>query len=219
MSKAASPSIAAGKAHNRDLLMVSISRFYTNKGMVQKILPIVNGASRVSLRLIDWFVTNYAKRHNVVLVHVVDGHPLHFNVYTSYRAQLKAYSKQQFDPFRRRDRIDFYYDREKCVETTIGQLNFFRWMLQNQLVEYVDEHFEDIEAEMLRACPPLLSAPSDDFDARDARPPPALDMTSSSKPSALRTLSHAKPKPQPCAREVRRSNVNAATPPRTILFD
>lgn len=140
-----------GKSHNRDLLMVSISKFYTNKNSIQKILPIVSGASRISLRLVDWFVTNYAKRHNVTIVNVIDGHSVHFNVYASYRAQLKAYSKQQFDPFRRRDRIDFYYERNQFVETTIGQLNFFRWMLHNTLIEYIDENFEAVEAEMLKS--------------------------------------------------------------------
>lgn len=118
---------------------------------MQRVLPIISGTAKVSLRLIDWFVTNYTKRHNVTLVQQVNGHPVHFNVYASYRAQLKAYSKQQFDPFRRRDRIDFYYDRREFVETTIGQLNFFRWILQNSLLEYIEEHLEDIEAEMLQA--------------------------------------------------------------------
>ena len=143
--------MSVGKTHNRDLLMVSISKFYTNKSSVQKILPIVSGSSRISLRLVDWFVTNYAKRHNVILISDTDKHAVHFNVYTSYRAQLKAYSKQQFDPFRRRDRIDFYYDRHQFVETTIGQLNFFRWMLQNSLIEYIDERFDQIEMEMLKS--------------------------------------------------------------------
>ncbi len=131
--------------------MVSISKFYTNKNTMHRILPIVNGASRVSLRLVDWFVTNYAKRYNIIIVQETESHPLHFNVYASYRAQLKAYSKQQFDPFRRRDRIDFYYERAQFLETTIGQLNFFRWMLQNKLLDYIDEHFEAIENEMLSA--------------------------------------------------------------------
>jgi hypothetical protein len=129
--------------------MVSISKFYSIKSNIQKILPIVTGSSRISLRLVDWFVTNYAKRYNVSILEV-DGATTYFNVYTSYRAQLKAYSKQQFDPFRRRDRIDFYYDRHQFVETTIGQLNFFRWMLQNNILEYIDANFAPIESEMLK---------------------------------------------------------------------
>jgi hypothetical protein len=64
---------------------------------------------------------------------------------------LKAFKKIQFDPFRRRERIDFYYnDKEEYIETTIGQLNFFRWFLENNILDYVELHANDIEEDMLR---------------------------------------------------------------------
>ena len=76
---------------------------------------------------------------------------IHFNVYLSYRSQLKAYSKQLFDPFRRRDRIIFYYENDnKSIETTIGQLNFFRWVLQNDILQYINQNLKDIEKDMVR---------------------------------------------------------------------
>jgi hypothetical protein len=149
----------------RSLLVVSLSRFYAVPANMARALPYLNGSSQVSLRLIDWFVTNYSKKHNVVLVRkegdVACGH---FNVYLSYRSQLKAYSKQQFDPFRRRDRISYFYERDHSIETTVGQLNFFRWMLQNQVLEYVTEHAAEIEKDMVQASsattPPSSSASS-----------------------------------------------------------
>jgi hypothetical protein len=61
---------------------------------------------------------------------------------------LKAFKKIKFDPFRRRERIDFYYDENNFVETTIGQLNFFRWFVENDLLSYVKEHYNDIEQDM-----------------------------------------------------------------------
>jgi hypothetical protein len=99
-------------------------------------------------------VTNYAKTHNVVIQSPVASLPL--NVYRQYRMQLKAYSKQQFDPFRRRDRILFHFGSEN-LETTVGQLNFFRWMIENRIMEYVEAHMDAIEADMIastqhRAC-------------------------------------------------------------------
>ena len=30
-------------------------------------LPIINGESKISLRLIDWFVTNYSKKHFTII--------------------------------------------------------------------------------------------------------------------------------------------------------
>jgi hypothetical protein len=112
-------------------------------------MPFITCTSGVSLRLIDWFVTNYAKKHNIILTKYSGHNVVHFNVYLSYRAQLKAYSKQQFDPFRRRDRVVFYYDRNSSVETTIGQLNFFRWMLQHEILDFVTSNAPAIERDML----------------------------------------------------------------------
>lgn len=138
--------------NSKDLLMVSLSNFYNNKGNIGRIIPIIAPASsnRVSLRLIDWFVTNYSKKNNVIIRRKEKDHIVHFNVYLSYRSQLKAYSKQLFDSFRRRDRITFYYDMGKSIETTIGQLNMFRWILQNSILEYIEEHLSEIEADMIK---------------------------------------------------------------------
>ncbi len=138
-------------SHTNDILMVSLSRYYSQKNHMARILPYITCQSGVSLRLIDWFVTNYAKKNNTIITRQVSNNVVHFNVYLSYRAQLKAYSKQQFDPFRRRDRVMFYYDRNKSVETTVGQLNFFRWMLQNDVMEHVMANVVAIEADMVAA--------------------------------------------------------------------
>lgn len=133
----------------RELLMVALSRFYGEQEHIRRVLPFINCTSGISLRLIDWFVTNYAKKYNTVLTRPPPLPPL--NVFHSYRAQLKAYSKQQFDPFRRRDRVLFHYESDRTVETTIGQLNFFRWMLQNSVLDFVTAHAADIERDMLIA--------------------------------------------------------------------
>ena len=136
---------------SKDLLMVSLSKFYNTKSNVIKILPILDGNSALSLRLIDWFVTNYSKKNNNVITRQVNNNVFHFNVYLSYRSQLKAYSKQLFDPFRRRERITFVYDQlnKKSIETTIGQLNFFRWVVQNDILEYMQDHIKEIEDDMV----------------------------------------------------------------------
>lgn len=134
--------------NSKDLLMLSLSKYYT-KNTINKILPIIEGESNISLRLIDWFVTNYSKKYNTVVTKIQSNNIIHFNVYLSYRSQLKAYSKQSFDPFRRRDRITFFYDKENSIETTIGQLNFFRWIIQNDILDYIVHNLKDIEADMI----------------------------------------------------------------------
>lgn len=146
MDKAAKKKIADSK----DLLMASLSKFYNTKSNINTIIPIIEGTSDISLRLIDWFVTNFSKKNNVVITKEVKNNIMHFNVYLSYRSQLKAYSKQLFDPFRRRDRITFMYDNDKSLETTIGQLNFFRWVIQNDIIGYIKANLATVEKDMIK---------------------------------------------------------------------
>ena len=142
--------------NSKDLMMLSISKFYSNKHNINKMLATVEPSllnkptdSRVSLRLIDWFVTNYSKKYNVIITKKLNNNIIHFNVHLSYRNQLKSYSKQNFDPFRRRDRITFKFDGEKSIDTTIGQLNMFKWIIENDILDYIIENIEDIEKDMV----------------------------------------------------------------------
>lgn len=134
---------------SKDLLMISLSKFYNVKSNVNKIIPLIEQKADISLRLVDWFVTNFSKKNNTVITRERGGNIVHFNVYLSYRNQLKAYSKEKFDPFRRNEHIVFFYDIDKSVETTHGQLNFFRWVIQNDILEYIQDNLKEIETDML----------------------------------------------------------------------
>ena len=46
----------------QDLLMTKLSDFYADDSNINILLPIVMGDSNISLRVIDWFVTNYSKK-------------------------------------------------------------------------------------------------------------------------------------------------------------
>ena len=70
------------------------------------------------------------------------------NVFHSYKSQLKAYSKKKFDPFCRRDRLLFKIDDDHSVETTIGQLNFFKWAISNLIIDYIELNKDCIEQDM-----------------------------------------------------------------------
>ena len=71
-----------------------------------------------------------------------------FVVYLNYKLQLKAYSKKYFDPFCRRERIFFHYKNEDYLETTVGQLNFFKWIIEHNIINYIKNNYEDIESDM-----------------------------------------------------------------------
>lgn len=124
----------------RELLIMSLQRFYAQRNDLASLIPILQGNGDVSLRLIDWFVTNYAKKHHVsYLLNTQE-----FVVYLNYKSQLKAYSKKLFDPFCRRERILFQCGNFEPFETTVGQLNFFRWAFEKDILTYMREHLEDI---------------------------------------------------------------------------
>ena len=137
-------------ATQNDLLLRKLLEFYKKNDYLNKILSIINGENRMSLRLIDWFVTNYAKKYYVVYNIIEKGVSKRFKVYTDYKLKLKAYSKKRFDPFCRWERITIPYDEQNHIQTTIGQLNFFKWILENQILQYIQQHFDTIEKDMNR---------------------------------------------------------------------
>ena len=116
------------------LLLTNLMKFYNKNDNMERILPIINGESIVSLRLIDWFATNYSKKnYTVYTLKSKNGTEKRFKVYIDYKLKLKAYSKKRFDPFCRWERINIPYDNECLIQTTIGQLNFFKWIIyENQ---------------------------------------------------------------------------------------
>lgn len=128
-----------------DLLLDKLLKYYKETGNMNKMLNIINGDSRISLRIVDWFATNYAKKHYTV--YPIDN-DLRFKVYNNYKLNLKAYSKRRFDPFCRWERINVPYENDKFIQTTIGQLNFFKWALENNVIEYIENNYTEIESDM-----------------------------------------------------------------------
>jgi len=40
------------------------------------------------------------------------------------------------------------YRDEQCIQTTIGQLNFFKWALENEIIDYIEREYDTIEKDM-----------------------------------------------------------------------
>jgi hypothetical protein len=137
-----------------ELLMENLKDFYKNQTHFHKMMKIINGESKISLRIVDWFVTNYAKMYYTVYdiesvsIYTKQTEMNRFKVYEEYKLKLKAYSKKRFDPFCRRTRTSIPYNDEKCMETTIGQLNFFKWAIENSIIDYIEMNYSDIEKDM-----------------------------------------------------------------------
>ena len=123
-----------------ELVISSLQRFYAHQPDIEKVLQYLNGEAPLSLRIIDWFVTKYSRKAFVRYTL----HGQEFLVYLSYKGQLKAYSKQYFDPNCRRERIMFSIPNHEPFMTTIGKLNFFRWALETKMLDYMEAHEEEI---------------------------------------------------------------------------
>jgi len=142
-------SAAVNYTTQNELLLNNLLEFYKEDDNLTRMLKIITGESKISLRIVDWFATNYAKK-NYTLYEMTNknGNTVRFKVYFDYKLKLKAYSKKRFDPFCRWDRISIPYKDGTCIETTIGQLNFFKWAIENKVINYIDEHYDVIEKDM-----------------------------------------------------------------------
>ena len=139
----------------QELIMKSLHKFYKESDNIDKLLKIVNGESKLSLRIIDWFVTNYTKErgtiyyipkknnnldlHNLYSKEATDKYPKPFMVNARYKSQLDGFQKKLFDPFCRRKRIIFKYNDGDSLETTVAQLNFFKWAIEHKILDYIKD--------------------------------------------------------------------------------
>lgn len=131
-----------------NLLLKNLQEFYKTPEHMEKLTHIINGESKISLRILDWFVTNFAKKYYTIYELPIKPNSTElcrFKVYNDYKLKLKAYSKKNFDPFCRWERLTL-----PGVETTIGQLNFFKWAIGNRIIDYIEEHYTAIENDMNR---------------------------------------------------------------------
>lgn len=137
------------KLQRRELtLLHRLEREYSEQLARDVLLPLVTQTSAVSLRALDWAVTNWSKQHNVVCSSSVPGQLT--NVHHSYRATLGFWKRKLFDPFRRRNRVVLRLDGHE-YETTLGQANFALWTYKSGVLAYVLGHVDAIEEHMNHA--------------------------------------------------------------------
>ncbi len=125
--------------------LARISTYFTEERLSDVLLPIINKSSPLSLRALDWLVTNYAKKFPVVYtVTPANCPPVVINVYRSYKSWLWNHKRKSFDPFRRGQRV-FFNVGGKAYESTVGQLNFFYWAARYGVLDFARANIDAIE--------------------------------------------------------------------------
>jgi hypothetical protein len=112
-----------------ELLLTSLERFFDIPENNEQLFDILEHRKGISLRKLEWFVTNYSKAKQVT--YTAPNGKL-FTVHVAYKSSLDGYSKKLFDPFCRTERIEF-----RGLTTTCAQLNFIRWCIINGIISYL----------------------------------------------------------------------------------
>lgn len=135
-------------------LYAKIDRYFKTEcsdDKIHKMIKIIENEDQISLRLLNWFAMKHSATMESLEITDNDGNRELFDVKISYRARLNTHSKKYFDPFRRGKRFDYCYDKknaDKTVETTLCQLNFFRWLFLHDLMDYVEDQFDNLKQKM-----------------------------------------------------------------------
>lgn len=153
-------------------LLYELLPFYTDENMERLIVPRsikslgickdysmseemkaeVNG---ISLRAIEWLVTNYSKGTKIVLFNEKDKKRI--DIHNAYEIQSNYYKRNLFDPFCRHGRVYFLWKlkslktnemEEVVMITTVGQLNFMKWADENGILNYARDHQDEIQKTM-----------------------------------------------------------------------
>jgi hypothetical protein len=117
------------------ILLTSINQFYDQEPNRSKLLTILDKSSGISLRNLEWFITNYAKKNNTSFT-TTEGKL--FTVHCAYKSSLDGYSKKLFDPFCRSQKFPYTIPgTSQEIHTTLAQLNFIKWCIKNNIIDYI----------------------------------------------------------------------------------
>ena len=142
---------------NKDkLLLNNILVFYREnnfKNFKKMLEYTTQKKKKIPLRYIEWFVMNYSKKYPVSYnILRTNGKVEYFSVNMSYMSQVDGIGKNEFDPYCRGNTIDLEYtddnDNKNIIQTCYKQLKFFKWAIENKVLDYIEKHLEEIKQDI-----------------------------------------------------------------------
>jgi hypothetical protein len=132
------------KVNNPDvqnILLESLKKYLIkNTDTLKIIYNIVENKHKIKLALIDYFVTIYSKKNSIYIEKEKEDY---FYINDEYKNGLKSFTKKYFDPFKRKNKIEFIFDNITFT-TTVGQLNFLKWTVENGILNYIEKIYDNI---------------------------------------------------------------------------
>lgn len=126
------------------LLEHKLRTFFNDSSRANIALSVLTDRVTFPKRTIDWYITTYTRRHST-FIETPSGRLV--DLHSSYKAQLKSFSKRNFDIFKRGKEVVFDLNGTPC-HTTIAQLNFARWFIAFAVYAHFSQHKHEIENEM-----------------------------------------------------------------------
>jgi hypothetical protein len=137
----------------RQQLKELVKSAFFNEDVLRNLVVKLNdeNSDAPRLRAYDWAVTNYAKGNPMVmLVKKEDGSTEMVDPNLAYEGQLRKHHRLLFDPFRRGTHI--FFDIDSIIHrTTVGQLTFIKWCIENGVDKYVETNLPMIRTHMSKA--------------------------------------------------------------------
>lgn len=96
--------------------------------------------NKLKIIIIEYFITNYSKKYQIIIKRSNNDF---FYINDEYKNQLKSFNKKFFDPYKRNNKFELEHNKQIII-TTVGQMNFFKWAIENQIINYIEEHYKEI---------------------------------------------------------------------------
>ena len=130
------------KNNNNQLIILYQSLIESKASYMDKFMKIIV-ENKIKIIIIEYFITNYSKKHEIIIKRSENDF---FYINDEYKNQLKSFNKKFFDPYKRNNKFELEHNKHIII-TTVGQMNFFKWVIENQIINYIEEHYKDIVKE------------------------------------------------------------------------
>lgn len=130
-------------AARRSVMMPSLERFYEKEKRFKVLCRhVVAEGDAISCRVLEHLCTRYIVTLDGPALYRYKGRVVNLN--EEYKRALDSNSKALFDCFRRGPKIEFT-KHGRTITTTVGQLYWFKWAIENGVLNYAYRIREELE--------------------------------------------------------------------------